>query len=189
MTHNDIYCLARNARTKLSREALSGHVDLRRVLGHAKVLDYLTAQLINLGYEYDSDKADGVAVEDDHDDWADHVVRRSEDDMGRVPPVESAENSDEDSNSSDSSSDSVSDLEGDGNDNGADCEYVHISTGQKCDTLDFAGTAIQVSVKEIDEFGEEKSNCVCSQFGDGEMDVIESPLYHVTIMCNSRKHR
>jgi hypothetical protein len=50
-----IYCLARIAQSKLSLEASSDYQDLRRIVGHANMLDYLTAKLINLGYEWDTD--------------------------------------------------------------------------------------------------------------------------------------
>jgi hypothetical protein len=60
MTDTIIYCLARKARANLCREASNNEPDLRRVLGHANVLDGLTAELLNLGYDW----GDDIHIED-----------------------------------------------------------------------------------------------------------------------------
>jgi len=102
-----IYCLAHSVRTKLTQEASSANLDLRRIVGHANVLDHLTAELLNLGYERDTDDkhlADAVVVENELETPSGHSYCTDENSSGTEE-----EDDDHDSVSSESSDDSDSD--------------------------------------------------------------------------------
>jgi hypothetical protein len=150
-----IYCLARTAQSKLSLEASSDCQDLRRIVCHANMLDFLTAKLINLGYEWDTDDIHpneaavaeselDLLLEQNH--CTDPNFGEREEDLGSVSSEESECSEDfEDTDScSDCTSDSAEDFEGD-DDDGVYSTKAHSSKG-----------ALQVSVQEINEFQETK---------------------------------
>lgn len=58
MANSKVYYLAKTTRTKLSHEAASNDPNLRRVLGHANMLDHLVAELVNRGYLLDGNEED-----------------------------------------------------------------------------------------------------------------------------------
>ena len=64
----DIYSLAERARGKLTQEASRKDPQLRRVLGHAKLLDYLFIELSSIESTWDeSDAQDEVVVGSEQD--------------------------------------------------------------------------------------------------------------------------
>jgi hypothetical protein len=174
MADTVIYSLACTARSKLCREALSGEVDLRRVVGHANVLDYVTAELVKFGYGWDTD--DTVLEENEPVTPPTHVAGGVADASGRSESsemesseMESAESSDQSDSRSDSDSDSDLDSdsdsesdsaeswkgegEGEGDYEGSYGEYVDLSTAAQISRVySCKVAAIQVSVLEVDEF-------------------------------------
>jgi hypothetical protein len=160
-----IYCLAQIVQSKLSLEASSDYQDLRRIVGHANMLDNLTAKLINLGYEHDTDDiypneaavADGeldLLLEENH--CTDPNFGAREDDQGSVASEDSECSEDfEDTDScSDCTSDSAEDFEGDDDDGDTNYEYVYTSTYST--KAHSSKSVIQVSVQEVIEFHETK---------------------------------
>lgn len=164
MADTIIYSLACTARSKLCREALSGEVDLRRVIGHAKVLDYLTAELVKFGYGWDTDDKVTVLEENETVTPRSHVAGGIDASCtSESSEMESAESSDQSDSGrdSDSGSDSDSDSaeswkgggEGEGDYEGSYGEYVDLSTAVQISRVySRKAAAIQVSVLEVDEF-------------------------------------
>lgn len=159
MADTTIYFLACKARTKLSWEASSNDMDLRRILGHANVLDYLTAELVNLGYEWNSDDTcleDELVTPSGHIRWTDQFISGTEDDCDLGSWEDSSDSDDsevpdcEDS-SDDSESDSAESFEGYDNDDSTCGKHVYTSTAQ-ISRAHSSKTAIQVAVQEINEF-------------------------------------
>jgi hypothetical protein len=166
MADTVIYRLACTARSKLCREALSGEVDLRRVVGHANVLDHVTAELVKFGYGWDTD--DTILEENEPVTSPSHVAggievasgssESSEKESAEKEPAESSDQSDSWSDS-DSDSDSNSDSaeswkgEGEGDYEGSYGEYVDLPTAAQISRVySCKAAAIQVSVLEVDEF-------------------------------------
>jgi hypothetical protein len=88
----EVYCLAERARDNLIQVASHKHLDLRRALGHARLLDVLVAELSFLEFEWDDGTAhDGEAL----------VIGSERDDY------DLGESGDSDLDSEDSDSDSV----------------------------------------------------------------------------------
>jgi hypothetical protein len=162
-TDSNIYRLAQIVRSKLCQEASNDHQDLRRILGHANLLDYLTVELINLGFEQDTDDAfltEAVVAENElstslgHNDWTIQHIS--------LPCSESSEDSDDTDSCHDSACDSDSDSDSDSppsfegeddyNDRYGDHEYASTAHLSK---LPPSQAAIQVSVREINEFDED----------------------------------
>jgi hypothetical protein len=140
MADTVIYCLAQRVRSKLSQEASSNYQDLRRIVGHANMLDNLTAELINLGYEHNTndvyfteavpvEKELATPLEDYY--WTDQNAYVSNDDQDSQSSEDSEDSEDADSYegyASDSAeSDSAEGYEGEDNDNDADCDYGYPS--------------------------------------------------------------
>jgi hypothetical protein len=73
MADSMFYYLAQTARTKLCHEVSSNHQDLRRILGHANLLDHLTAELLNRGYQLNNDE-EYIEDEDAYVECAQEVV-------------------------------------------------------------------------------------------------------------------
>ena len=65
MADTVIYCLAQSVRSKLSQEASSKYRDLRRIVGHANMLDHLMTELVNREYQHDGDEVLDDEVSDD----------------------------------------------------------------------------------------------------------------------------
>jgi hypothetical protein len=168
MADTVIYCLAQSVRSKLSQEASSKYQDLRRIVGHANMLDYLTAELINLGYEHDNtDDADFTeAVPEENESatllgdyyWTDQNIYVSNEDQDSLSSEDSEDSEEADSceyYASDSAeSDSAESYEGEDNDNGTDGDYGYSSTTY-ASKAHSPQAAIRVSVQEIDEIDEE----------------------------------
>jgi hypothetical protein len=166
MADTVIYSLACTARSKLCREALSSEVDLRRVVGHANVLDYVTAKLVKFGYGWNTD--DTVLKENEPVTHLSHVAGgvvnasgSSESSEKESSEKESAESSDQSDSRSDSDSDSDSaeswkgegEGEGEGDYEGSYGEYVDLSTAAQISRVySCKAAAIQVCVLEVDEF-------------------------------------
>jgi hypothetical protein len=158
MADINIYFLACRARTKLTWEASSNDLNLRRILGHANMLDHLTAELVNLGYEWNSDDTyleDATVVENEPVTpsglirWTDQVISGTEGDWDLGSSEDSdnsdSEDSDTEDSSDDSESDSVESFEGYNNGDGT-YGKSQISRAHS------PKTAIQVTVPEINEF-------------------------------------
>ena len=132
------------------------------------MLDYLTAELVNLGYEWNSDDTyleDAAVVEDElvtrsgHIRWTDQVISGTEDDCD----LRSSEDSDDSDDSDDSEVpdcedcsdyseyDSAESFEGYDNDDSTFGKYVYTSTAQ-ISRAHSSNTAIQVAIQEINEF-------------------------------------
>jgi hypothetical protein len=168
MADTVIYCLAQTVRSKLSQEASSKYQDLRRIVGHANMLDYLTAELINLGYEHNTD--DAYLTESLPEDnksatpllgdyyWTDQNIYVSNDDQDSLSSEDSEDSEEADScedYASDSAeSDSAESYEGEDNDNGTDGDYGYPSTTYASKARS-PQAAIRVSVQEIDEIDED----------------------------------
>jgi hypothetical protein len=115
-----IYCLACRARTKLSWQASSNDLDLRRIHGHENVLDYFTTEFIDLGYDWNSDDTyleDTALVENEpvktsvHILWTDQVINGAEDDWD-LGSYEDSDDPNCEESSDDSESDSADSFEG-----------------------------------------------------------------------------
>jgi hypothetical protein len=175
MADTVIYGLARSARSKLSMEASNGDWDLRRIVGHANVLDHLTAELVQFGYGWNND--DAVVAENDElvtppsrmcwtsqegtdgidDAYGSEPTESSEIESSEMESSESAEPSDQSDrcSDSDSESDSAESWEGEGEGNyydGGYVEYVDLSKVAQISKAHSPEAAIQVSVCEINEF-------------------------------------
>jgi hypothetical protein len=160
MTDINVYYLAQTARTKLSHEASSDDQNLRRILGHANMLDHLTAELFNQGYTLNDDEG---CIEDDktcaeciedvlmasneplcHSSWADPVMSGARNDVD----TESSESEDSEDSNDEESCDapdlySSECLECGGSD---DCSCVEDGIAS------LRQNTVRVSVQEISEF-------------------------------------
>jgi hypothetical protein len=167
MADTIIYCLAQSVRSKLSQEALSNYRDLRRIVGHANMLDYLTAELINLGYEHNTDDAYFTKSVPEENElatplvdyyWTDQNIYVSNEDQDSLSSEDSEDSEEADScedYASDSAeSDSAESYDGEDNDNGTDGDYGYPSTTY-ASKAHSPKAAIRVSVQEIDEIDEE----------------------------------
>jgi hypothetical protein len=166
MADDAVYRLAQTVRTKLWLETSTNHHDLRRILGHANMLDSLTAELKNLGYELDGDECS--EEEEFYDEHAEVAENDSPLDQCRLGDahlfgenpgsVESPDfpGSDADSDSSDSweSSDSSESSEPDISDD-ADYEFDFVESPKGgCDDTYFYGkdeSITQVTIQEVSE--------------------------------------
>jgi hypothetical protein len=85
MSDISVYNLARTVRKNLRTTALCQEPDLRRVVGHANMLDVLIAELVDLGYDWNDDvpSEQTATVEhtsftpSGHVEWADQVLRHT----------------------------------------------------------------------------------------------------------------
>jgi hypothetical protein len=85
MSDTILYCLAHKVRANLFVEASRENPDLRRVLGHAYVLDTLITELVGLGYDWnDNTHIEPVTTVADklapsaHVQWADQIITDKE---------------------------------------------------------------------------------------------------------------
>lgn len=160
-----IYRLALRLQSKhrSSREASSDYQDLRQIVGHADKLDYLTAKLIDLGYERDADDAyldEAVASQNDlfleHSDFNDQSFSAREEDQGSASSEDSGRSEDWDGGN-ESISDSAESFEGGDDDGGPYSEYVYAST-HSSNAYSSKG-AIQAFVQEMVEF--QRGEVIC----------------------------
>jgi hypothetical protein len=85
MSDSSIYNLARKVRKNLCATALCQEPDLRRVVGHANMLDALIFELVDMGYGWnDNVPSEQTAtverrsfIPSDHVQWADQVLSRT----------------------------------------------------------------------------------------------------------------
>jgi len=121
MTDSDVYSLAQMARRKLSDEASTARQDLRRIIGHANMLDHLAAELVSQGYILDGDEeqhedaetfveyTDGVLVAEDEtscpDYWDGPVMSGARDDEDSESDSDTESSESSDSSDSDTSDD------------------------------------------------------------------------------------
>jgi hypothetical protein len=94
----DLYYLAENARGRLAREASKGNLNIRKILGHAQLLDTLVAEVSVLDY-----------FQEDHD--AQVSARECEIEVEEVEDADLDSESDSSDSDSDWDSDSDMDLE------------------------------------------------------------------------------
>ncbi len=158
MADNFIDVLARSVQSKLCYEASSDYQDLRRIVGHANVLDHLTAELNNLGCGRDADDVsldEGVIAENELDISLKRYRLASQkpgvEEEGQRP--QSSEDFEHTGSCDEGASDSADSAEGDDNNGGTHNKCAYTSA-HSCQTAPL-DAAIQVSVTEVDEFDED----------------------------------
>jgi hypothetical protein len=158
MNDTSVYSLARKVRTNLRATALCQEPELRRVVGHANMLDGLIAELFDLGYDWNDDVpseqtttvAERSFTPSSHVQWADQVIgdttterlRYSDyfESSGHIYDLEDSLDSDQ--------SDNLNDL--DGSDNSDWDESDSSSESEESDLSDNSDAA---SVESFEEYG------------------------------------
>jgi len=164
MTDHAVYKLAQTARTKLCLEGSRSDHNLRRILGHANMLDSLTVELKTLGYEFGS----GYCSEEEEFYDEDATIAEVEPPLGqcRLDKTDPFCDDDEtlaspDFSDSDAGSDSSSSWESSDFSDSTDCSESEISdeeddelyfvenSKRRCDEIGFCGEDTQITVQEI----------------------------------------
>jgi hypothetical protein len=135
MKDTSVYNLARTVRKNLRATALCQEPDLRRMVGHANILDNLIAELVDLGYDWNDVPSEQTTTVTDrpftpsgHVQWADQVTSDTKTERPRhsadfEPSGDSYDLEDSsDSDQSDNSNDSDDADDWDDSDNSSDSD-------------------------------------------------------------------